>query len=64
MKITVDRGRCVGAGQCVLAAPELFDQDDDGIVTLLEAAPAAEGGAGARDAALLCPAAAISVDSH
>src|SRR5882757_8408017 len=55
--------RSLGAGQCVLAAPELFDQDDDGIVTLLDAAPAAQGRAGARDAALLCPAVAIGVDS-
>jgi len=32
-------------------------------VTLLDAAPAAQGRAGARDAALLCPAVAIGVDS-
>ncbi|MGW5121613.1 ferredoxin, partial [Streptomyces noursei] len=36
MRITVDTGRCVGAGQCVLTAPDLFDQDDDGLVTVLD----------------------------
>jgi len=61
MKITIDRDRCIGAGQCVLAAPEVFDQDDDGIVALLDATPAAALGSAARDAALLCPAAAITV---
>ena len=61
MKITVDRDRCVGAGQCVLAALTVFDQDVDGIVTLLDATPPAESYADVRDAALLCPAAAITV---
>lgn len=40
MRITVDQGRCVGAGQCVMAAAEVFDQRDvDGIVELLNASP-------------------------
>ena len=33
MKITVDEEKCCAAGQCVLIAPEVFDQrDEDGIV--------------------------------
>lgn len=40
MKITVDEEKCCGAGQCVLIAPEVFDQrDEDGIVALLDATP-------------------------
>ncbi|MEU0395374.1 ferredoxin [Streptomyces sp. NPDC006208] len=35
MRITIDRDRCIGAGQCVLTAPGAFTQDDDGLVTLL-----------------------------
>jgi len=32
MKITVDEAKCRGAGQCVLVAPEMFDQrEDDGV---------------------------------
>ncbi|GAA0915578.1 hypothetical protein GCM10009574_018210 [Streptomyces asiaticus] len=31
MKITVDEEKCCGAGQCVLIAPEVFDQrEEDG----------------------------------
>lgn len=39
MKISVDTEKCCGAGQCVLVAPEIFDQDEDGIVILLDPAP-------------------------
>lgn len=60
MKITVDEVKCCGAGQCVLIAPEVFDQrDEDGIVILLDAEPAAEQHAAVREAATVCPAAAI-----
>lgn len=60
MRITVDEVKCIGAGQCVMAAPNVFDQrDDDGIVVLLEASPAASEYAAVREAAVLCPAAAI-----
>jgi ferredoxin len=61
MTITVDPDKCCGAGQCVLAAPALFDQDDDGIVVLLDAAPGAVDQAAAREATILCPAAAITI---
>ncbi|ARZ72151.1 ferredoxin [Streptomyces sp. HU2014] len=60
MRITVDPDRCVGAGQCVLSAPEVFDQDDDGLVTLLMA-PGTEDEAKARLAGGLCPSRAITV---
>ncbi len=62
MRITVDDSRCIGAGQCVLNAPSLFDQgEDDGIVVLLDAVPAGENHEAARRAARLCPAEAITV---
>ena len=36
IKVYVDQDKCVGAGHCVRAAPDVFDQrDDDGIVVLL-----------------------------
>ncbi|MFJ4922806.1 ferredoxin [Streptomyces sp. NPDC088725] len=60
MKITVDEDKCCGAGQCVLIAPEVFDQrDEDGIVILLDTAPPQEHHAAARESAAVCPAAAI-----
>ncbi|MBR8640442.1 ferredoxin [Streptomyces tuirus] len=63
MKVTVDEDRCVGSGQCVLAADDVFDQrDEDGIVTLLDAGPPDERLADVRHAAALCPAMAITVE--
>lgn len=60
MKITVDEPACVAAGQCVLIAPEVFDQrDEDGIVVLLNDKPAPELNDTVREAAAVCPAAAI-----
>ncbi|MGW0788800.1 ferredoxin [Streptomyces sp. NPDC002911] len=62
MKITVDEEKCCGAGQCVLIAPEVFDQrDEDGIVILLDPAPAADHHEAVRESAGVCPAAAIDV---
>ncbi|MGW3562610.1 ferredoxin [Streptomyces sp. NPDC000941] len=62
MKITVDQDKCCGAGSCVLAAPDVFDQrDEDGIVVLLDPEPAEDHHAAVRDAAAVCPAAAIAL---
>ncbi|WP_410652917.1 ferredoxin [Amycolatopsis sp. cmx-4-54] len=59
MKLEVDRERCVGAGMCVLTAPEVFAQDDeDGRVRLLDRDPAEIG-----DAVQLCPAGAITANA-
>ncbi|MCX5240276.1 ferredoxin [Streptomyces prunicolor] len=62
MQISIDLDKCCGAGQCVLAAPEVFDQrDEDGIVLLLDSDPPTEEHANVRQAAAVCPAAAIAV---
>lgn len=59
--VEVDVDRCVGGGQCVLAAPALFDQDDlDGTVILLRQPEAGEDG-DAMQAERVCPARAIHV---
>jgi ferredoxin len=61
--IVVDEEKCCGAGQCVMAAPEVFDQrDDDGTVILLAPDPPTEQHAVVREAAAVCPAAVISVE--
>jgi ferredoxin len=62
MRITVNRSRCIAAGQCVLKAAKVFDQDEqDGIVILLSENPAPEFEASARLAARVCPSEAITV---
>jgi len=59
MRVEVDLVKCVGAGQCVALAPEVFDQQDDGIVLLLEEHPAPELHEQVHEAALVCPGVAI-----
>ncbi|MGX1778620.1 ferredoxin [Nocardia brasiliensis] len=61
MRVVVDFERCCGAGQCVVAAPEVFDQDDNGVVVLLTPEPPPQQHADVREAVKLCPAAAITV---
>jgi ferredoxin len=61
MQIAADRDICTAAGQCASVAPALFDQDDDGVVVLLNAEPAEAEEALARRAASLCPARAITI---
>ncbi|GLY93603.1 (4Fe-4S)-binding protein [Actinoplanes sp. NBRC 103695] len=61
MRIKADTGVCVGSGQCVLTGPAVFDQDDDGIVTLLVDHPEGEAADQARDAVSLCPSQALSI---
>ena len=59
MKIEADREVCIQAGNCVMSAGALFDQDDDGIVVVLvDEVPDGEE-AHARDAVKLCPAEAL-----
>jgi ferredoxin len=60
MKVEVDVPKCVASGQCVLIAPEVFDQrDEDGMVVLLDEMPTAELHEAVRESAMVCPAAAI-----
>ncbi|MCL2582257.1 MAG: (4Fe-4S)-binding protein [Streptosporangiales bacterium] len=61
MRIKADTGVCVGAGQCVLTEPAVFDQDDDGIVVLLTDQPGDQAAARAREAVGLCPSQALSI---
>ena len=62
MKVIIDQDACVASGQCVLAAPEVFDQrEEDGIVVLLNENPPDELAGEIRDAAGICPALAIRI---
>ena len=63
MKVAVATDKCIASGQCVLAAPEVFDQrDEDGLVVLLDPTPSAGQAADVKHAAALCPAMAIIVE--
>jgi ferredoxin len=63
MKITVDFDKCEAHGDCVVAAPELFDLgEDDDVVRVLDAEPGEDLRAKAEMAVKLCPVAAITLD--
>ncbi|MFG2377897.1 ferredoxin [Streptomyces sp. NPDC048504] len=60
MKVELDEPKCVASGQCVVAAPDVFDQrDEGGVAILLEEQPGAELLDDVREAVAVCPAAAI-----
>ncbi|MFJ8111749.1 ferredoxin [Streptomyces sp. NPDC096132] len=58
-KVELEADKCVASGQCVVAAMQVFDQDDDGIAILLEERPAPDLLDDVREAVAVCPAAAI-----
>ncbi|MDY6996472.1 MAG: ferredoxin [Actinomycetota bacterium] len=63
MKVEADRELCIQAGNCVMVAPEVFDQDDDGIVVILSEEVEASGELAdrVREAVKLCPSGALSL---
>ncbi|MBK3581668.1 ferredoxin [Streptomyces sp. MBT65] len=65
LTVLLDRDRCCSAGQCVGAAPEVFEQDEaDGRVALLVPDPDARYAEEVRFAADLCPGGAITLLDH
>jgi len=59
--VEVNRDVCIGAGNCVLTLPAVFDQDDEGIVTLLETDPDDDDAGLVGRAVRLCPSGAVSI---
>ncbi|WP_326689705.1 MULTISPECIES: ferredoxin [unclassified Streptomyces] len=62
MHVTGDREVCVGAGQCVLAAPDVFDQDEEeGLVVVLREHPGEARREAVEEAADTCPSGAVHI---
>ena len=61
MKVHADRDVCIQAGNCVMAADNLFDQDVDGIVVVLADDIPDDGLDRAREAVKLCPSQALTI---
>ncbi|NLU74307.1 ferredoxin [Streptomyces sp. HNM0575] len=62
MRIVADTTRCVGAGQCVLSEPAVFDQDEvEGTVVVLSEQPGEPELTGVREAVDVCPSQALSL---
>ena len=63
MKVIVDLDVCQAHGDCVLAAPEVFDLgEEDDVVTLLDPEPSEELRAKIERAAKDCPVSAIRIE--
>lgn len=61
MQIRIDHHTCIGSGQCVLTAPGVFAQDDDGYSELVPGGAAAAARQQVQEAALSCPVQAIAL---
>jgi ferredoxin len=59
VKVEADRDVCIQAGNCVMVADAVFDQDDDGIVVVLVDEIPADQVDNARQAVKLCPSQAL-----
>jgi ferredoxin len=62
VRIVIDASKCITAGTCVMTAPDLFDQDDEGVVVVLDPLPDDSRIAQARKAANACPAGVIRIE--
>lgn len=59
LQIIVDRGRCMGAGECVHVAPASFRLDETVTSTVID--PPGDDEPALLDAALSCPNSAITI---
>ena len=59
MRVQADRDVCIQAGNCVMVADAVFDQDDDGIVVVLVDEIPDDELDHAREAVKLCPSQAL-----
>ena len=61
MKVIVHTDHCIASGACVLECPQVFQQDDTGLVVVLDDEPAPELHDAVRRAMAACPAAVIEL---
>jgi len=62
MRVTVDRDRCIMAGECVYNHPWLFEFDDEGIASVkVEVLSTGEQKTEAGQARQVCPSGAITL---
>jgi ferredoxin len=59
VKVLSDPEQCIASGACVLMCPEVFGQDADGIVVILQDSPAEHLHRDVQEAVDSCPAACI-----
>lgn len=62
--LTADRNTCQGYANCVVAAPDVFDLDDDGKVLVLDSNPPADMADEVAEAVESCPVRALSLGNQ
>ena len=62
MKVVVDFDLCMGNAQCMLAAPQVFEVRDDGMLYVLQEEPPEALRTAVENAARVCPTQAITID--
>ena len=61
MRLVVDYNKCTGLGMCEAEAPDLFEVQDDGSLTVLNEFPGESQRAQAEAAVESCPTEALSI---
>jgi ferredoxin len=64
LRIKTIPSNCIASGNCTIVAPDLFGQDDQGVVVARVMCPSAAQLADARKAAAACPVAAIELEDE
>ncbi len=59
LRVELDEAKCSGLGLCEAEAPEIFEVQDDGSLTILEENPAEEHRAACEAAVASCPTEAL-----
>jgi ferredoxin len=63
MKVIVDAERCELHGECLIAAPEVFEiEDDKESVTVINPEPGEKLRGKVEEAVMMCPVAAIRIE--
>jgi ferredoxin len=62
MRVTADLEKCEGYANCVAAAPEIYDIDDDGKVVLLQVDVDEAKRDDVEEAVRTCPVSALDVE--
>jgi ferredoxin len=61
MHVSADKETCAVSSMCVYRVPEVFDQDEEGLVEVLNSDPPAELHEAIRSAARGCPTRSIHI---
>jgi ferredoxin len=62
IKVIVDRDVCQNHGQCVFAAPPVFELDEEGELVVLDEEPDESLREAVEEAADVCPVQAITIE--